>query len=951
MASSQTKRIALPNPLLKQAWVDSVFYTLTIQQKIGQLFMMPIYPSENGIESYQQAMDLVANYGLGGVIAMKGDPYYTAKWLNDFNERARLPLFAGIDGEWGISMRMSKALIYPKQMTLGAIQNNNLITELGRQIGQECRAIGINVNFAPVVDINTNPNNPVINHRSFGEEKSNVALKGLNYALGLQDQLVLPCAKHFPGHGDTDKDSHKDLPVINKSKTQLMHQEMYPFRFLFNNGIKSTMVAHIYMPQQDKTKNLAASLSKKIVTDILQNEVGFKGLIFTDALNMEGVSKFFRPGEIEVKALKAGNDVLLFSSDMKFAQKKIMEAIDLGTLNRDDIEAKSEKVLSYKYDLNLANYLPTDTSRIKEVLNSEQGQILRKKLFEEAMTLVSNKDNLIPFKKLNFTLATVSIGAEEITKFQKTIERYTPCKHFVLKKSDTLQYDQLIKDLTYYDKIIVSIHSMSHLPALNYGLSPATLNFIKALRKKKKDVILCVPGSPYALKYFSDIDWLLCGYEDNSTTHVAMAEALFGLVPIMGKLPVSSGSFKVANGIMTKELFRLKYKTESNEILNAEARFALDSMCLEMIQRKATPSCQMMIVKDGQIIYDKAFGTKTYDYVDTVNTSSMYDIASLTKVCATTLATMKLVGERKLDIQKQVKDYLLLEDSAKINNLVLSQILLHQAGLYPFIPFYAKYNKAFDTYFRNQYDSSFSVHVAKNLYLRNDIPDSMWAEMIYHRVDSTPRYKYSDLTMYIMQAIIESNTNISLDNYSMKYFYEPMGLRCRFNPLNYYFENKMVPTEDDKEFRRQLLLGNVHDPGAAMYGGVAGHAGLFSNAHDIAVLFQMLLNNGSYAGVKYLDSAVIRQFTSYQSNISRRGYGFDKPAKVANEDSPCAEEASFRTFGHTGFTGTCAWADPDNNLIFVLLTNRIHPSVENKRLIQESWRVKIMSKVYQLLQK
>lgn len=936
-------------PSVKSIWVDSIYQSLSLEQRIGQLYMYPVYPSEEGLKTYQEALSLIQSYQIGGIIFMQGSPVTAASWVNSFNATARVPLLYSIDGEWGLSMRLSNTTRFPKQLTLGALQNEELIFQMGREIGRQCNQLGININFAPVADINTNPNNPVINDRSFGEKKDNVAKKALAYAMGLQSSNIMPCAKHFPGHGDTDKDSHKALPSISKSKDVLMHQEFYPFRYLFANGMPACMVGHINMPQQDKTPNSAASISKKITTGILKKELGFKGLIFSDALNMKAVSSQFKPGEVDVKAFQAGIDVLLFSENIEQGIKNFTAAINQGKIDMADIEKRVKKILSAKYEMGLQKFVPIDTFNLADRLNTKEAKLLRKKLYEEAITLVSNKGSLLPFKDMSkHKFVSIAIGTDTMTEFQKTLSHYAPVHHYQFALSDTDIAPQ-IRKVTSYNKIIVQLTNLTNSPTGAFGLHKKHIELIQKL-SFNKDLILCVGGNPYILKYFQNQDWIVVGYEDNDITQRAMAQALVGAMSFKGKLPVSAGKIKAGAGIITNKIFRMKLADPIEISYDAAKLSELDTLCQDMISRKATPGCQLLVAKGGSVIYYKSFGFQTYAKEKAVDKTDLYDIASLTKIMATTIATMKLVEEKKIDVNDPVKKYLELDDSATIGNLLLRDILCHQAGLTPFIPFYARIKSSNYSEYLSQEPLPGYYKIADSLYLISGFKDSMWFEMSHAKVDPVTKYKYSDVGMYIMQRIIETVTSMTLDLYLTKVFYRPMGLKCVYNPTNYYSPVSLVPTEDDKIFRKQLLRGYVHDPGAAMYGGVAGHAGLFSNAMDIAAMMQMLLNRGTYGGVQYLDSSIIDLFTSYRSEVSRRGYGFDKPAKDPKEDSPCASQASAQTFGHTGFTGTCVWTDPKEQLIYVLLTNRIHPTVENKKLIFENWRVRIMEKVYDIVQ-
>ena len=490
---------------------------------------------------------------------------------------------------------------------------------------------------------------------------------------------------------------------------------------------------------------------------------------------------------------------------------------------------------------------------------------------------------------------------------------------------------------------------MSPTASNRFGMQKKHIELIQKL-SFTKDLILCIGGNPYSLKYFQNQEWILVGYEDNEITQRAMAECLFGALPFKGKLPVSAGKIKAGTGIISNQIIRPRMIDPEEMNLSSNSFSLLDTMCMSMIAHRATPGCQLLVAKDGMILYNKSFGYHTYSQTQAVLNTDLYDVASLSKIMATTLAAMKLYEEKKLDLEAPVSQYMILDDSATIGNVLVKDVLCHQAGLTPFIPFYSRIKpENYNSYISNILLPDYR-QIADNTYIISSFKDTMWYEMTHSKIDPYPKYKYSDVGMYIMQRIIENLTGQTLNEYVGKQFFKPMGLKACYNPRSNFNKEEIVPTEDDQGFRKQLLQGFVHDPGAAMCGGVAGHAGVFSNATDVAALMQMLLNKGIYGGVQYFDSTTIELFTSYRSNISRRGYGFDKPPIDPNEDSPCSKKSSSMTYGHTGFTGTCVWVDPRDGLIYVLLTNRIHPSVENKKLINENWRIRIMDKIYDIIQ-
>ena len=433
LSSSSTSNFS---PLQKQTpaydWVEKTFNSLTAEQKIGQLFMLATY-SNKGESHAQEIEKMITQYGIGGLIFMQGGPYREAKYCNRYQAKSKVPLLISMDAEWGLGMRLDSVISYPRQMTLGAIQDNSYIEKMGEQIAKECKRLGIHVNFAPVVDVNVNPKNPVIGTRSFGEDKYNVAKKGIAYMKGLQGQHVLANAKHFPGHGDTDKDSHKALPVINHDINRLREIEFYPFEQLIKDSLASMMIAHLNIPALDSSKNSATTLSKNVVTDLLKKEMGFKGLIFTDALNMRGVADYNDPGEVDLKALLAGNDVLLFPQNIPLAVKKIQGAINDHKISQKEVDRRVKKILYAKYWAGLNEYKPIETKNLAKDLNSPDGYALRFKLYEKAITIAKNDDNLLPIRVLDTnTFASISIGEKKNNTFQKYLSKYTKFNHYFI---------------------------------------------------------------------------------------------------------------------------------------------------------------------------------------------------------------------------------------------------------------------------------------------------------------------------------------------------------------------------------------------------------------------------------------------------------------------------------------------------------------------------------------
>ena len=935
-------------------WVDSVYNRLTLEERIGQFFMLAAY-TEGKLYNMDTVLASVAEGKAGGVIFFKGMPDKEAEWTNKIQDSSKVQSFIAIDGEWGLAMRLDSTISFPKQMTLGAMGDNKLIYEMGREIGRECKRVGINIDFAPVVDVNNNPNNPVINERSFGEDKFKVAIKGIEYMDGLQTEGILACAKHFPGHGDVDKDSHLQLPSVMKSANSIDSLELYPFKILFNNGVGSVMVAHLNVPALDSAIGSVASLSPKIATQLLQDSLHFNGLVFSDALNMKGVSAAYKPGTVDSMAFMAGDDILVFSEDVNEGINKLKSAVDSGCISMTEIEARVKKVLAYKYKLGLNKKQHVELANLQHDLNNSQAKMLRQKLYEQSITIAANLDNKLPLRDWNYKkVASLSIGLSGASTFQHCINNFEEMD-FMYQPSEKSEkaFDNIFESLAAYDLVIIDLHGMGRQAAKDYNITEQARKFIENLSGRTK-VVLVVFGNCYSLHDFDFMPWVLEAYEDNETTNLVAANALFGAEKIAGRLPVTaSKTFKVETGTMVDTIYRLKLSSPEEVGMQTDDLKRMDFICQKGIDAKAYPGCQLLVAKDGKVIWNKCYGSPYYETEEKVKPSYLYDLASITKVAATTMAVMKLYEQKKLDLNKTVGDYLELPKDATIKNLKLRDVLTHQAGLKAFIPFYKPtVDSNFHKYYRKVSEAGFSVQVADSLFIRNDYPDTMWSIINHETVNEHPGYVYSDNDFYIMQKIVEKLTGKKLDQYVSETFYKPMGLsRIGFKPLNRFRRELIMPTENDTIFRKQVVLGHVHDPGSAMYGEVAGHAGVFSNAFDLAALFQMLLNDGVYNGKRFFDTATIQLFTARQSKISRRGFGFDKPEPDVNKASPCYDGTPLSAFGHTGFTGTCVWSDPKNNLTYIFLSNRVYPNAENALLVKMGIRTDLQEIIYKALPK
>lgn len=946
----------------EEQWVDSVFNEMNPAERLGQLFMIRAH-SDKGASHIAQVENLIRKYHVGGLCFFQGTPEKQVALSNRYQQLTQhVPLMIGIDAEWGLGMRMKKSTIsFPRQMMLGAIQDNHLIYEMGVEIARQLRRVGVNVNFAPVADINNNADNPVINFRSFGEDRYNVSVKSYMYMKGMQDNGVMACAKHFPGHGDTGVDSHYDLPVIPHDMERLDSLELYPFKVLAQHGIGSFMVAHLNVPVLDDRGNRPTTLSQKTITGLLKEDIGFDGLVFTDGLDMQAVRKHFDTGQVEAEALVAGNDILLLPLELGATVRTINQYLEDGKLSQAQLDESVRKVLRAKYRMGIKKVELLEEKGVRAELNTNEAKKIKEKLVQNALTLVRNKAGMIPFQELDaLNMASLSIGASAKTSFQNRLNSYKKMTSlYTGKEISSYQKERLLSQLKEKDLVIISLHNMSSRASKNYGITKSTRDFIAALQQETK-VVLTVFGSPYSLKYFDDIDWLLEAYNEDGMTQGLAAQSLFGVFALKGRLPVTaSDKSKFNTGVFTKKNYRIGYAPPESVGLNPDSLAKIDQLVRKAINSRATPGAVVLVAKEGKIVYEKAFGYHTYSKRKPVDVTDVYDLASMTKILATTLSLMKLQDEGKVDIEQPLSNYLPILKSSNKADIKIKDMMAHIAGLKGWIPFYEqtvsrsrRNPRPLSKFYKYKADDTYNVPVTENLFLRSDFTDSIWQQIIHSDVRTDNRYVYSDLGFYLLSQLVEKVTGKSIDAYVRQTFYQPLGLgTATYNPWKRFPIEDIVPTEQDKYFRRQKVHGYVHDMGAAMLGGVSGHAGLFANARDVSVLMQLLLQEGFYGGQQYIKPETIKAFTTRHPRSNRRGIGFDMKQLNPDLTPNMADLASEQTFGHTGFTGTCTWADPAHDIVFVFLSNRTYPSMRNYKLVRDDYRENIQNIIYQAIER
>lgn len=922
-------------------WVDSVFATLNQEEKIGQLMMVIANPKSDN-RNMQKLKQYVNDLKIGGILFHKGDPITQADVTNRLQKEARIPLFISLDGEWGLSMRLSGTTRFPRNMMLGAIENDTLITLYGEEVGRQCKEMGIHINFAPALDVNSNIKNPVIGTRSFGENPHAVADKGIAYSKGLEKTGILSVAKHFPGHGDTSEDSHYTLPVIRHNIERLDSVELLPFKRYIYDGYAGVMTSHLYVPSLEEKKDRPASLSQTIVTDLLKNKLGFQGLTFTDALAMKGTGDN-KKESISVKALIAGNDVLLASATPINDMDSIKQALSDGRLNMKDIEAKCRKILSYKYIAGLHNYQPIVIKGLSERINSPHAAWLAAKLNAEGITLLKNESDFVPLKELDKKkIAVLSLGDSEGNTFQAMLKNYdhTIAFYSIERTATAAQQQKVYNELEKYDLIICGIHTVRI----------AENELIKKLATKKEMVFSFFTPPYFCNDYKKTLDntkAIIMAYEATPLAQEYAAQIIFGGIPAKGKLPVSIPDMYFAGTGVFTEKTRLGYHEPEEVGANSRRLSMIDSIIQDGLTDRAFPGCQVLVAQKGMIIYNKSFGYFDYNRKQKVSDTSVYDLASVSKAAGTLMAVMKSYDNKSFTLNSKISDFIPEMKGSDKQDFIIKDLLYHQTGMTPTINFYTKATPELLSATKKK---DFTTEVAKNIFVHNSFKDTIMQEIKDSKLRTKGKYLYSCINFILLQKMVENLTKQPLDTILRTQYYDKLGARLlTYNPLRTIDTLQIVPTEDDKTIRKQLLRGYVHDEAAAYLGGVSGNAGLFSNANDLAKVLQLLLNQGTYGGEQYLSLETSRLFTQSKSPVSRRGLGFDKPDITNPKQSPCGLFAPASTYGHTGYTGTCFWVDPDNQLIYILLTNRVNPSRTNNKLSSLEIRSRIQDAIYKAI--
>ena len=953
--SQQINPLLVENDLVnQQKWVDSIYGNMSLQEKIGQLFMPVVFSSDSKIQT-DKIKELIQNQYIGGVIFSKGGPKRQVKLNNEYQELSNIPLLMAMDAEWGLAMRLDSTYAFPWNMTLGAIADDKIIEKVGRRIGEQTKRMGMHINFAPVVDINTNPANPIIGNRSFGEDRDNVTEKSLAFMRGMQSAGILANAKHFPGHGDTDQDSHKTLPTIYFSKERIDSIELYPYKRLIREGLSSVMVAHLNVPALETRLDYPSSLSENIVTNLLQGELGFNGLVFTDALNMKGASNFKQPGAIDLAAFLAGNDVLLISEDIPKAHDLLVNAYREEVISQERLQHSVKKILLAKYKVGLHHYQPVDEFNIIEDLNNAYDEALYEEVMENALTVLKNDSEVLPIKNLQKSkIAYVNFGNDSGMEFLRELRKYAKVDWV---KANSL--DAYVQKLKKYTHVIMGFHKSNNGPWKDYKFTEKELVWIYEIARTNT-VILDVFARPYALldlKTSTNFEGIVVSYQNSEVAQSLSAQLIFGAREAKGRTPVSLGEdFSVHTGINIPSIRRLQYGTPESVGMSSYKLKRIDSLARVGIWGDMMPGAQILVARRGKVIYQKNFGYHTQQKKNTVKDNDIYDVASLTKILATLPMVMELADRGAITMDTKLSEMLPEYKGSNKAYITLREMLSHYARLKAWIPFYASTidsvsKKPSEKYYSKKPKGDFTIKVAEDLYIRKDIKDSIYEQIRTSELRGRLNYKYSDLPYYILKKFLEEFFGTQLEKLVQRNLYESLGANnTTYLPLEKFSKADIVPTEKDSYFRMQKIHGYVHDQGAAMMGGVSGHAGLFSNSNDVAKIMQLYLWNGFYGGKRYFTPETMQTFNTcyYCDDNVRRGIGFDKPQ--LGDLGPTCGCVSMTSFGHSGFTGTFTWADPEEEIVYVFLSNRTYPSADNRKLIGSNLRSNIQALIYEAIE-
>jgi beta-N-acetylhexosaminidase len=867
----------------KDVWVDSVFQKMTIAEKIGQIFMITVSTNQDANDLNDVVNRIETNH-FGGILFTAGKTLKQATLTNKYQSVSNVPLVIAFDGVSGLGTQLDSVIRFPSALALGSIADDSLLFDLGRDVARQMKLMGIHLNFLPA-NLADNPNTtPSL---TFGADRVRVTSKTLLYQRGLESEGVLSCAKYFPIQGLSVSEAGKGLPAVTLSVDST---QAYPFKMLIKNQLPALMPAAADLPlfySRKKTalKNLFSSsaLTSAFAGKWIRENMDYDGLIMVDVDKMSGPSNKFSPGDAEVFAFQAGNDMLVTSGNVAAAIRKMKKLLRQQKALVPQLEASVKKILALKYDAGLAHRAPVETETLLPRLITAESRILQQKIYRSTATVISNSRNTLPIQSLENKIFTCIVAGDSTkgADFNNKLSRYIPTSlvNFT-EKTDTL----ILFDPPQHQRVIIV--------AVFPGTTQATwLKLLASLQQSfiNREVIVCDFGSPVFRPFASHFQTVITAFSDNKPMLDNIAQLIFGGFGGDASLPVAFGELPAGTAVKTEPLDRLTYSFPETAGMDSRTLDQIEAVANEAIAIGATPGCHVLVARKGKVVYEKSFGHYTYEKQVPVTGETIYDLASVTKVSATLQAVMFMHEKGLIDINKKASVYLPELKQSNKKDFILKDILTHQAGLWPGLPFWAQTvrdNLYLPEFYSQTLSPEYPYLVAEKLYASRIMKDSLWNWIVKARIrekpDRTPfDYRYSDMGFYILQRLAEKILNQPMQDFLAQNLYEPLGAYTTgYLPLVRFPVHRIAPTEMDKLFRRTLLIGTVHDQGAAMLGGAAGHAGLFSNANDLAKLGQMLLQEGHYGGIQYYKPETVRLFTQKQFNNSRRGLGGINPRRV-----------------------------------------------------------------------
>lgn len=938
--------------------VEALLGSMSLEEKVGQLFVPAVALHTPG--EIERALYLIDSCRIGGVSLYRNTPGQVADFINRAQARSRIPLFTAMTLERGLAMRLDGAFAYPWPLTLGAVQDDSLVYRVGRRIGAACREMGINYNFAPAADVNTDARNPIIGVRSFGSRAPRVAEKVTAFVRGLQDEGILASVKHFPGHGATVADSHKELPLLPFSARRLEQVELLPFEKACRAGVASVMTGHLYVPAFDSTAHTPSSLSERIVGGILRRAWGYRGLVVTDALNMKGVSDRYGSPQAEIRALQAGNDLLLYSQDPETGYRGVLEAVRRGEITPQRIDSSVRRILAAKWAAGLSEERwrnPVGEAGFRAAAGNERDSALCLSVMEHAVTLLHNRAHSLPLADAADTVYYLPLGRGDYGYMTRYLAMYAPVA-VLPREASAAQAAQAAQR----GRLVVGYHGADDTSFTPGKVSPRDIERMDSLAAAP-DAALVVLDNPYVLLQFDA--WrrypaALLAYQNMWAAQWAAAEAIGGAIAPRGKLPVDlDGEYRAGHGETFRPIGRLSFGFPSQAGIDRSRLAPVDSLLADIVSSGAAPGGRLLVARGGRVVIDECFGTTMYD--DTlsraVTPGTVYDLASVTKVSATLPLVITLFDKGKVSFSSRLGEMVPAYRGSNKAQITLKELLTHNGGLPAGLPFHSytvdKQTKELSDYFYSGVaDDEHPLEVGQGLYMRACYPDTVTA-----RIRKCPlkpkRLLYSDLDFYLLRQVVDRFYPQGIERAAREKVFLPLGAYTMgYRPLERMPADSIAPTVKDTWFRHQTVCGHVHDSGAALMGGVSGHAGNFGTAYDLAKYGQMLLQKGYYGGHRFFSPATLERFTcyAYGTAANSRSAGFVKK-QIGSAPDDYDGFLSDRAYWHTGFTGTLLLVEPAEDLVYVLLTNRTYAEKKSGLFTDRGYRFAILKTILDAIER